>query len=606
MNAVWLACAALLAFYVGWRWYSRFIAERIYRLDHDYVTPAHRYRDGVDFVPTRKWVLWGHHFTSVAGAAPIVGPAIAMYWGWGPAIAWVVLGTIFAAGVHDFGALVLSVRNKGQSIGTLAHRLVGRRAKLLFLFIILILILMVNAVFAWVIANLFINNPASVLPVILQIPIAIWFGYTVIRRNRPMLVPSLVALAVMYGTAILTTRVGWLQIDLVSWFGGAGATTALFALDATSAAFLVWIVVLLAYVYVASTLPVWKLLQPRDYINAQQLLFGLLILYGGLLVIRPEVTAPLYNAGADPSWFPLLFITIACGAISGFHGLVASGTSSKQLDRETDARAVGYLGALGEGTLALITIIAVSTFFATQADFLAGYASFAQAGSASLGYFVGGAAQLAGGLGIPADVAATLVALIIVCFAATTLDSAVRLLRYIIGELGIEYRVPALTRRHVATSLAVGFTALLVILPDGGRGFGSGGYLLWPLFGTSNQLLAGITLMLISLWLVRQGRNPLPTLVPMVFLLAMTVWAMSAQVIFSWSGLGDAPPEWLLFVLGSAILGFALWILLEAVRLFASPTARAALAAADDAAGADRAPGDHGDAGPQDAPGRRP
>ncbi len=579
MNAVWLACAALLAFYLGWRWYSRFIAERIYRLEHDYVTPAHRYRDGVDFVPTRKWVLWGHHFTSVAGAAPIVGPAIAMYWGWGPAIAWVVLGTIFAAGVHDFGALVLSVRHKGQSIGTLAHRLVGRRAKLLFLFIILILILMVNAVFAWVIANLFINNPASVLPVVLQIPIALWFGYTVIRRHRPMLVPSLVALIVMYGTAILTTRVTWLQIDLVGWFGGAGASTALFALDATSAAFLVWIVVLLAYVYVASTLPVWKLLQPRDYINAQQLVFGLLILYGGLLVTRPELTAPVYNAGAQPSWFPLLFITIACGAISGFHGLVASGTSSKQLDRETDARTVGYLGALGEGALALITIVAVATFFTTQAEFLSSYGSFAQASSASLGYFVGGAAQLAGGLGIPADVAATLVALIIVCFAATTLDSAVRLLRYIIGELGLEYRLPALTRRHVATSLAVGLTALLVVLPDGGRGFGSGGYLLWPLFGTSNQLLAGITLMLISLWLVRQGRNPLPTLVPMVFLLAMTIWAMSAQVIFTWSGLGDAPPEWLLFVLGSAILGFALWILLEALRLFASPAARAALAA---------------------------
>ncbi len=584
MNAVWLAAAAVALYLFGWFWYSRFIAERIYRLDPNFVTPAHRYNDGTDFVPTNKWILWGHHFTSVAGAAPIVGPAIAMYWGWGPALAWVALGTVFAAGVHDFGALVLSVRHRGQSVGTMAHRLVGRRAKLLFLFIILILVLMVNAVFAWVIANLFINNPSSVLPVVLQIPVALWIGYTVLRRGGSLLIPSLVALVLMYGTAILTTRIEWLQIDLVRWFGGEGATTALFGLEAVSASFLTWIIVLLAYVYIASTLPVWKLLQPRDYINAQQLVVGLGILYLGLLIVRPEVTAPVYNAQAEVSWFPLLFITIACGAISGFHGLVASGTSSKQLDREPDARTVGYLGAIGEGTLALITICAVATVFATQSDFLNSYSSFAAAGAGGVGNFVQGAAQLAGGAGIPTDVATTIVALIIVCFAATTLDSAVRLMRYIIGELGVEYGIHNLNRRHVATSLAVGLTALLVLIPDGGRGLGSGGFMLWPLFGTANQLLAGITLMLISLWLYRLGRNPLPTLAPMVFLLAMTIWAMTEQVVFQWSGLREADTQWLLLVLGAMILGFALWILLEAVRLFRRRDELEALAEAGDEA----------------------
>ncbi len=570
MNAIWLAVAVVALYIVGWLWYSRFLAERIYCLDPRFTPPAHRYRDGVDFVPTNKWVLWGHHFTSVAGAAPIVGPAIAMYWGWGPALAWVALGTVFAAGVHDFGALVLSNRHRGQSVGTMANRLIGRRAKLLFLFIILILILMVNAVFAWVIANLFITNPAAVLPVILQVPVAIWIGYMVLRRGGSLLVPSLIALVIMYGTAILTTHYEFLQIDLVRWFGGEGETTALFGLEATPASFLVWILVLLAYVYFASTLPVWKLLQPRDYINAQQLVVGLGILYIGLFVMQPEVTAPAYNTEATTSWFPLLFITIACGAISGFHGLVASGTSSKQLDKETDARTVGYLGALGEGTLALITIIAVATLFASTAEFTDSYSSFAAAGQAGVGNFVEGASQLAGGIGIPSDVAATIVALIIVCFAATTLDSAVRLLRYIIGELGTEYRIPNLTRRHVATSLAVGLTAFLVLVPDGGEGLGSGGYLLWPLVGTSNQLLAGITLMLISLWLYRKGRSPIPTLIPMVFLLAMTIWAMTEQVVLEWSGLREADAEWLLFGLGAVILGFAIWILLEAVRLFRS------------------------------------
>ena len=326
MSAIWLAVLGLVVFFLGYRFYSRYIAERVYRLDPDYVTPAHQFNDGVDFVPTRKWILWGHHFTSVAGAAPIVGPAIALYWGWLPALLWVVFGTAFAAGVHDFGALVLSARNKGQSIGTLCNRLIGKHAKILFLFIILILLLMVNAVFAWVIASLFIKEPGSVLSIFIQIPLAIWVGYSVLRKKGRMLWPALIALVVMYGAAVLASRVEFLQIDLVRYMGGDGATV--MGLDAMSMAFLIWIAVLLIYVYFASTLPVWVLLQPRDYINAQQLVVGLLMLYGGLLVLNPELTAPAYNGEATTSWFPLLFITIACGAISGFHGLVASGTTT--------------------------------------------------------------------------------------------------------------------------------------------------------------------------------------------------------------------------------------------------------------------------------------
>ncbi len=569
MPAIVLAIIGIVVFALGYRYYSKFIAERIYRLDPDYVTPAHRYRDGVDFVPTNKWVLWGHHFTSIAGAAPIVGPAVAVYWGWLPAFLWVVLGTVFAAGVHDFGTLVLSVRNKGQSIGTIAERLIGRRAKLLFLFIILILVLMVNAVFAWVISNLFVTFPASVLSVLIQIPLAIWIGYSINKKGKSMLFPSLVALVVMYGAAILASNIPALQIDLVSYFGGEGAIGPL-GLDAVSWAFVVWIAILMIYVYIASILPVWKLLQPRDFINSHQLVVGLLILYLGLFFTwpTPEVTAPVTRGVTDVSWFPLLFITIACGAISGFHGLVSSGTSSKQLNKETDARLVGYLGAVGEGTLALITILAVTTFFATQSDFLAAYESYNVANADGLTHFIGGAGALATALGIPASVAQTIVAVIVVSFAATTLDTSVRLMRYIISELGQEYKAPALTKKHVATSIAVGSSAILVLLPGDDRGFGSGGYLLWPLFGTSNQLLAGISLLLITIWLRRKGRNYLVTLIPMVFLLFMTLWAMASQVIFQWSGLGDGDAQILLFVLGAIILGFAIWIILEAIALF--------------------------------------
>jgi carbon starvation protein len=563
MNGILLAVIGGLVFFLGYRYYSKFIAERIYRLDPDYVTPAHKYKDGVDFVPTNKFVLWGHHFTSVAGAAPIVGPAIAVYWGWLPAFLWVVLGTVFAAGVHDFGTLVLSVRNKGQSVGTLASNLIGQRAKILFLFIILLLVLMVNAVFAWVIAKLFISFPASVLSVFLQIPLAVWIGYRVYRKSGSMLLPSIVALAVMYLAAIIASRVPALQIDVVNYLGGENGA-GIFGLDATAAAFFIWIIILMVYVYIASTLPVWKLLQPRDYINSHQLVVGLAILYLGLLFSNPTITAPATNASADVSWFPLLFITIACGAISGFHGLVSSGTSSKQLDKETDARFVGYLGSVGEGALALVAILAVITFFPTAEEFTATYSGFAAASGAGLGVFVQGAGQLATGIGIPADIAATIVSVIVVSFAATTLDSSVRLMRYIIAELGSEYNVQPLTKTHVATTVAVVSSAALTLLPQGPNGFGSGGYLLWPLFGTSNQLLAGISLLLISIWLKRQGRNYLPTLLPMIFIIFMTLWAMINQVVFQWSGLGEADGKMLLFGFGSIILVFAIWILLTA------------------------------------------
>ncbi|TFE01755.1 carbon starvation CstA family protein [Jeotgalibacillus salarius] len=569
MNAIALAAIGLFIFVLGYRFYSKFVAEKIYRLDPNYVTPAHRYKDGVDFVPTNKFVLWGHHFTSVAGAAPILGPAIAVYWGWLPAVLWVVFGTVFAAGVHDFGTLVVSVRNKGQSMGTLANKLVGQRAKILFLFIILILVLMVNAVFAWVIANLFISFPSSVLPVFIQIPLAIWIGHAVYKRNAKMLVPSLVALAVMYFVAVLAAEYQILQIDLVRYMGGEEGA-GIFGLGAISSAFFIWIIILMIYVYIASTLPVWKLLQPRDFINSHQLIVGLGILYLGLLFTNPEITAPITNPDAnDVSWFPLLFITIACGAISGFHGLVSSGTSSKQLNKETDARFVGYAGAVGEGVLALISIIAVITFFPNADAFKEAYSSFGAASGGGLGNFVQGAGQLAGGLGIPPEVAATIVSIIVVSFAATTLDTSVRLMRYIISELGTEYKVPALEKTHVATTIAVVSSAALVLIPEGPNGFGSGGYLLWPLFGTSNQLLAGINLLLISIWLKRLGRSYLITLIPMIFLMFMTLYAMISQVFTQWAWWNEQSST-LLFVFGALILGFALWICLTAVSALMS------------------------------------
>lgn len=565
MSGSLIAALSLILFFIGYRYYSKFLAEKIYRLDPNYVTPAHRLKDGVDYVPTNKFVLWGHHFTSIAGAAPIVGPAIAVYWGWMPAMLWVVFGTLFAAGVHDFGVLVLSVRNKGQSIGTIADKMIGHRAKILFLFIILILVLMINAVFAWVISNLFITFPASVLSIFIQIPLAVWIGFRTYKSTGSMVVPAIAVLFIMYFTAILASYVPVLQIDLVSYFGGE-SNTVIGGLSGVEAAFLVWIIVLMVYVYIASTMPVWALLQPRDLINSYQLLVGLVILYLGLFITNPGISAPPTNAEAtDVSWFPLLFITIACGAISGFHGLVSSGTSSKQLDKETDARFIGYSGAIGEGALALITIVAVVTYFNTTGEFLSHYHSFEEAGATGLNVFVQGAAVLATGLMIPLQAAQTIIAVIVISFAATTLDTSVRLMRYIINELGQTYSIKPLTGKHTATFIAVASSAALVLIPEGPRGLGSGGYLLWPLFGTSNQLLAAISLLIITIWLRKKGRPIIYTLVPLIFVLFMTLWAMVSQVVFDWSGLGESDGNLLLFSFGAVILGFAIWILFEAV-----------------------------------------
>ncbi|MEE9451141.1 MAG: carbon starvation protein A [Gammaproteobacteria bacterium] len=565
MHATWIAIATLFAFFLAYRYYSRFIAEKIYRLDRNFETPANRYRDDIDYVPTNKYVLWGHHFTSIAGASPILGPAIAVYWGWLPALLWVVLGTIFAAGVHDFGALVISIRNKGQSIGSLAYKYIGRRAKLLFLFVILLLLLMVTAVFSWLIANLFISFPTSVVPIFIQIPLAIWIGYSIHRRNKSMLIPAFIALVIMYATAIAAGEFSFLSIDLVAYFGGENAQ--IYNIDATALAFCLWIVILLIYVYIASTLPVWQLLQPRDYINAYQLVVGLSLLYLGLFIANPIITAPMVNATTDVSWFPLLFITIACGAISGFHSLVSSGTTAKQLNKETDARFIGYSGALGEGILALIAIIAVVTFFNSEAEFITHYQSYTQATSGGLNVFIQGAGKLLTNLHIPHEVGVTIISVIVISFAATSLDSAVRLMRYIIGEIGYEYKMPFIARRHVATSIAVGFSAALVFLPQGPYGFGSGGYLIWPLFGTTNQLLAGVSLLIITIWLYRSGRNFLVTLIPMIFLFIITLWALTQQVI-AWSGLTPRPTEPLLFTLGAVILSFSFWIIIEAILFY--------------------------------------
>ncbi len=543
MNAILLMAVGLGAFALGYVFYSRFIATRIFRLDPAFETPAHAMEAGIDYVPTNRWVLWGHHFTSVAGAAPIVGPAIAVIWGWLPAFLWVVFGTVFFAGVHDAGALWASVRNRGKSIGALTESVVGARARSLFMIVIFLLLLMVNAVFAIVIAGLFVDFPASVIPAWFVIAVALGIGWLLYRRGVGLLWPSLVALALLYGSMFVGDAVPLSLPGEVAGLGPAGQ----------------WVILLFVYAAIASLLPVWVLLQPRDYINGLQLFIGLLIFFAAVVLFNPTVVAPAVNTGLPgdvPPLLPLLFVTIACGAISGFHGLVASGTTSKQLDKETDVRFVGYLGAVGEGALALAAILACTAGFATLVEWEAFYTSFASGGLPA--FVQGGGAIIAGGLGLPEHFGQTLLAVMAVLFAATTMDTGVRLQRYIIQEWGVIYDIRALRDRFLATFIAV--AACVALAFGAGGGAGTGGLIIWPLFGTTNQLLAAVTLLVLSVILMKKGRRTIFTLAPFAFLITMTILALLYQAAQFWRN-----EQYFLFFMDILILVATIWVALESL-----------------------------------------
>ncbi|MGQ7275720.1 carbon starvation CstA family protein [Marinobacter sp. V034] len=541
MSAILLLIIGLGAMAAGYFIYSRFLAKVIFKLDDKFKTPAHEFEDGVDFVPTNKFVLWGHHFTSVAGAAPIVGPAIAVIWGWLPAFLWVTIGTIFFAGIHDFGAIWASVRNKAKSVGTLTGEVVSNRTRSIFMIVIFLVLLMVNGVFGVVIAKLLINNPGSVVPVWGAIAVALVIGQLIYRAKMSLPIVSLLGVTALYFLIYIGPSV---PVALPEQVMGMSDNAA-------------WILILFAYAAVASLLPVWMLLQPRDYINGLQLFVGLIALYAAVLIGNPTVVAPMINNNlpADtPSMIPLLFVTIACGAISGFHGLVASGTTSKQLNRESDARFVGYFGATGEGALALAAIIAGTAGFASLADWQAVYTAFGQGGV--LAFVNGGATILSQGTGMDAAVAGTMLTVMAALFAGTTMDTGLRLQRYIFQEWGEIYDIKWMAKAAPATLLSVG-SCLLLAFGAGGAD-GSGGLLIWPLFGTTNQLLAGLTLLVVTVMLVRRGSPTIYALVPLIFLLSMTLYALLLQLKGFY-----LKSDWFLFGLDLVVLVAAVLVTLE-------------------------------------------
>ena len=596
MQTLAIALGALVFYLIAYHTYGKFLARKIFKLNPEARVPSVEMEDGNDYVPTRKGVIFGHHFTSIAGTGPIVGPALAVIWGWVPALLWVLFGSVLIGAVHDFGALVVSIRNRGQTVGDIAGRVLSKRTRLLFLSVLFLSLTIVLAIFGLVIASVWDLYPQSIFPCLIQIPLAVLIGVYLHRRGVNILIPSIITLGLMYLT-IFYGNVGVLGAFNELLGGEPGVIDGIPTIA--------WVAILLLYSYIASVLPVWTLLQPRDFINSLQLISALGLIVIGLVVagliggapITPEgdrqsleIVAPAFRAAPEgaPWIFPFLFITIACGAISGFHCLVSSGTSSKQVKSESDAQFVGYGSMLTEGFLATLVILACVAGLglgAKGADGIllgsdaydARYDSWAAAGSlgAKVGAFVEGAANFLVALGLSAPFAIALMGVFVASFAATTLDTACRLQRYVVQELASTF-VPGdasgpsrhplsiLTNKHGATIFAIILAGALAALPPPEAAWtlksaGKGGLILWPLFGATNQLLAGLAFLVITFWLWRRSLPVWFIIPPTIVMLILPGIAMTIKVYEFFQN-----SQFLLAVLGLATIALQLWIILEA------------------------------------------
>ncbi len=565
MNAIWIFLVSSIGYLVAYHTYGRFLAQKIFKIDPNAQVPSKELADGNEFVSSERQVMFGHHFTSIAGTGPIVGPAIGIIWGWGPALVWVFLGAILMGAVHDFGVLMLSVRHQGASIAQVAGEWATPRVRSLFFMVIFLALLIVMAIFGLVIAIIFKQFPQSVWAVWGEIPIAILFGTWILKQKRVSLgVGTLLGVGALY---VLVALGAMVPFEMPSIAG----------IPATG----VWTIILLAYAYIASVLPVGTLLQPRDFLNAWQLYVALGAIIIGMIVTAfgpgLPMVAPvlaLSPAGAPPLW-PFLFITVACGAISGFHSLVCSGTSSKQIASEADVQYIGYGSMVTEGLLAVVVLIAVGagiglSYTSADGQILQGTAAwYAHYGSWSASAGLGskltavviGFANMMASIGISEKMGVAIVGVFIASFAGTTLDSATRVQRYMISEYFATTGIKWGQNKWVATGIAV-ITALLLAFSSGPNG--AGALLLWPMFGAINQLLAALALLVLTLYLQSKGgRAYWVTGLPCLLLTVLTVWACTLNQVTFWQS-----QSVLLILINGIILALSLLMILEMASIF--------------------------------------
>ncbi len=519
MNSLTVAVFGLVILFAAYFVYGRKL-DRYFAVDAKRPTPAHTKADGVDHVAAHHWtVLFGHHFSSIAGAGPVVGPVIAVaLWGWVPAILWVILGTVFLGGVHDFGALVISIRHHGHSVADIAEQVISKRAKLIFSIFVWLSLILIIAVFVYLCADTLVIQPDIVLPSLGLIPIAVLVGFSLYRLKLKQAIVTIFGLLTLAILVILGRK---------------------FPIDLAVGGNIIWSSALLVYCYIASITPVQILLQPRDYLSSFLLFAGMFFGYLGIIFSHPRINLEPFvgwsSQGGD--LWPMLFVTVACGAISGFHALVASGTTSKQIASERDIRKIGYGAMIVEGVVAIMAVLVV----------IAGFSS-----NEALGKILGRAGPIGAfgqGYGevtkiVLAGYGGSFAVLVLNAFMLTTLDTATRIGRYLTQELfGIK-------NKHFATSIIVFLSAALALTGKWNK--------IWPVFGASNQLIAALTLVVITSWLLSRKRKYNFVKIPAIFMLVTAVGALFLQIVKSFKG-----RDFLLMGISAALIGPALFIILE-------------------------------------------
>lgn len=499
MNSLTLLLISALILFIGYVFYGGYLAKK-WGVDDTRKTPAHTKYDGVDYVPAKSPVLLGHHFASIAGAGPIVGPIQAAIFGWIPVALWVLIGSIFFGGVQDFGSLFASIRHEGKSIGEIIESNMGKKGKKLFALFAWLTLVLVVAAFANIVADNFVSTPQAASASIFFIVLAILFGIAVYRFKMPLIPASVVCVLMLFGCIYL----GFLFPIALSKQ--------------------TWIILLMIYIFIASVTPVWILLQPRDYLNSYLLYAMIIGALLGIVILRPEIQMDGFigfNVG-DQYLFPVLFVTVACGAISGFHSLVGSGTSSKQLYKESDAKKIGYGAMLIEGLLAIVALITVAYISNKQFGSLLG-------NGGPVNVFSEGIANFMASFGIPFGIGKTFTSLAISAFALTSLDTATRLGRFIFQEFfdtnGLNNKdatkANPLSNMYVSTTITVVCSGLLAVM----------GYeKIWPIFGSANQLLAAIALMAIAIWLANSNKSFKEFIIPIIFMFIVTIVSLCFNI----------------------------------------------------------------------------
>ncbi|MEK6727557.1 MAG: carbon starvation protein A [Candidatus Omnitrophota bacterium] len=510
MNSLLIVTPVLILFFCAYRFYAKKL-EYLWQIDPKRSTPAYSKFDSVDYIPAKNWlVLFGHHFSSIAGAGPIIGPVIAvMLWGWMPALVWVILGTIFIGGVHDFGSLITSVREGGSTVTDIAGGVISRRAKILFALFVWLALILVIAVFAYLCADTFVKEPKIVLPSLGLIPVAMLIGYLLysLRVN-----------------SVLVTLLGLTLLSALIIFGN---------ILPVAGGIRMWILILFVYCYFASVLPVNILLQPRDYLSSFLLFFGVGAGYIGLILTRPNITMPYYNnwMTKEGSLWPMLFVTVACGAVSGFHALIASGTSSKQMASERHAKRIGYGGMVAEGIVAVLAIIVTAILF-KKGDDLPG----ALKSATPIGIFAKGFGSVT--KSILGESGSFIAITILNAFILTTLDTATRVSRYLTEEL---FKIK---NRYLSTLIIVILGAALALSGKWQK--------IWPVFGASNQLVAALALFVLSCWLLSKGKSIKLVIWPALFMLITTLAALIFQAIKYFTD-----KDQVLFIVSIVLIGLA-------------------------------------------------